>query len=642
MWGYSWQNNDNTLLNLNQYKYYITNLFLQNYITLYDNKKTLLNYNKIDDYLNTCICFKSKKNQQKYRIVHIIGLFFTGGIERYMHYISKYGNHKKYVYYLHHISNDLRSTNSYVYNVTNMNLIDFQWDHLYLNKVLLSIRPNLIIDHYSIYVDDNSDIYKGINNQCIIHFIHSALCYKKNIDKLSITKCINLYKETDQNKDATWDASWLCIKDNYYITLGTEFNTLNKTVNNSVNDIIRISIIGRIAEEKIPISFLQKICSINFNKFNKIFISIYGEKDYKFNYEYVNIFEQILNPCLNNNLKYFPFTSNINEIYKNTDLLLIPSVYETGSFTCLEAFSWGIPVIARNVYGLPYLIKNGFNGYLYNNDDEIIDAILCLKKSDQIFDNCDEIIKTSQYNFNIIDKINDLENIIDQNVDNSNIKNIIMITSIINCTTNPLSYYHIRSVFDIRERFEQTLETINSVRKNIPNSVIFFLECSDLSGENEEIENEICENVDYFYNFNDNNNIKDAVNSRLKGYGEANLLLAGLKELEKHSEINYNNIFKLSGRYYLNDNFNICDFDNEFNNFIQWDNSCYSYCTIFYKIVYYDVILYKDALLRMISDLKQELSIECCMYKYFKARIQIMQKMNISGLLSTEGYLFRV
>ena len=661
MWGYSWQNSDNinnTKLIPEQYKYYVTNLFLQNYIRSYNNFKNnnfknnenninypnnqiLLNYNKIDESLNTCIFYKPQSKIRKYRIVHIMGLFFTGGIERYLHYISKYGDHEKYEYYLLHISNDMKS---YTYNVSNMILIDFHWDHLYLNKVLLSIRPDLIIDHYSIYVDDNSDIYKGINCECIIHFVHSALCYKKNIDKLSIKKCIHLYKETEYNKNTTWDASWLNVKDNHYITLGTEFtmNSLSNIKDTKKNNTIRISIIGRIAEEKIPISFLKKICAINFNKFNKIFISIYGEKDYKFNREYVNIFEQILNPCLNNNLKYYPFTNYINEIYKNTDLLLIPSVYETGSFTCLEAFSWGIPVFARNVYGLPYLIENGFNGYLYSSDDEIIDAILNLKKTYKIFNNRDAIIKASQCKFNIIDKIADLENIIKYNLDDSNIKNVIMITSIINCTSNPLSYYHIRSVFDTYARFEHTLKTINSVRKNIPNAIIVFLECSDLSGENEGIENEIREKVDYFYNFYSNVDIREAVNSPLKGYGEANLLLAGLNELEKFPEIHYKNIFKLSGRYYLNDNFNIRDFDNEFNNFINWDNSCYSYCTIFYKIVYYDVRLYKDALSLMISDLKQELSIECCMYKYFKTRIQIMKQMNISGLLATEGYLFSV
>jgi len=646
MWGYSWQNNT-ILVNSMSFKYYITNLFLQNYIKLNNNiyeinqSNLLLHYNKIDEYLKTCIYFTPQSLKNKRRIVHIMGLFFTGGIERYLHYISKYGDHDKYEYYLLHISND---TKSYVYDVNNMKLIDFHWDHIYLNSVLLSIRPDLIIDHYSVYVDDNSDIYKGICRNIVIHFVHSALCYTKNIDILNITKCIHLYVETIKNKNETWDVSWLRIKDNYYLTLGTEFieNETKSDVYDSSSDIIRISIIGRIAEEKIPISFLQKICSIDFNISNKISISIYGEKDYKFNRKYVNIFEQTLNPCLNNNLKYFPFTNDINQIYKNTDLLLIPSSYETGSFTCLEAFSWGIPVFARNVYGLPYLIENGFNGYLFNDDDEIIDAITGLKKTYRIFKNREDIINCSRRRFNIIDKITNLENIIKQNLNNSCKKNIIMITSIINCTNNPLSYYHTRSVFDIRVRFEQTLHTIKSVREKIPNAVIFFLECSDLSGENEVFENDIKCTVDYFYNFYDLHYIRNAVNSPLKGYGEANLLLAGLEKIKENRELNYKNIFKLSGRYYLNESFDIHDFDNEFNNFIPWDNSCYSYCTIFYKIVYYDGDLYRNALLTMMSDLQKELSIECCMYKYFKTRIQIMEQMNVSGLLATEGYLFSV
>jgi mannosyltransferase OCH1-like enzyme/glycosyltransferase involved in cell wall biosynthesis len=664
MWGYSWGNSDinNIKIDSMSSKYYITSLFLENYIKLNNNisesdeitilnqSNFLLNYNKIDEYLKTSIYFTPQFPKNKRRIVHIMGLFFTGGIERYLHYISKYGDHEKYEYYLLHISND---TNSYVYDINNMKLIDFHWDHIYLNSVLLSIRPDLIIDHYSIYVIDNSDIYKGICQGSIIYFVHSALCYTKNIDMLNITKCIHLYAETSENKSELWDPSWLKIKDNYYLTLGTEFieNEIKTGTQSDENDlstdIIRISIIGRIAEEKISLSFLEKICNIDFNSHNSnnsnnILISIYGAKDTNFNKEYVKKFEELLESVSNPNIKYFPFTSDIRSIYKNTDLLLIPSSYETGSFTCLEAFSWGIPVFARNVYGLPYLIQNGFNGYLFNDDDEIIDAITGLKKTYRIFKNREDIINCSRTRFNIIDKITNLENIIDRNLDDVCKKNIIMITSIINCTNNPLSYYHTRSVFDIHTRYEQTLHTIKSVREKIPNAVIIFLECSDLSGENEVFENDIREVVDYYYNFYEVSDIRDAVNSPLKGYGEANLLLAGLEKIKENRELNYKNIFKLSGRYYLNDDFNIRDFNNEFNNFIPWDNSCYSYCTIFYKIVYYDVDLYRHALLTMLSDLQKELSIECCMYKYFKTRIKIMKQMNVSGLLATEGYLFSV
>ena len=71
------------------------------------------------------------------------------------------------------------------------------------------------------------------------------------------------------------------------------------------------------------------------------------------------------------------YSSNINylgfmdtkSIYKNTHILLIPSLYETGSFVCLEAYSHGIPVIARNRYGLKHLIKNDSTGFLFNNNE---------------------------------------------------------------------------------------------------------------------------------------------------------------------------------------------------------------------------------------------------------------------------------
>jgi hypothetical protein len=35
-------------------------------------------------------------------------------------------------------------------------------------------------------------------------------------------------------------------------------------------------------------------------------------------------------------------------------------------------------------------------------------------------------------------------------------------------------------------------------------------------------------------------------------------------------------------------------------------------------------------------------SIESCIFKYFKKNILIIQKMNVSGLLATEGYYFSI
>ena len=621
MWGYSW-NKDIVIKKNNDDINYILKLYLSNIIILLDQFNPNIKYSELSNYLKNIICFKPNNNHKK-AVVHIMGVFFTGGIERYIHYIDKYGNHDKYCYYLLYI--DSGSLNNYVYNLKNIKMYSFGWNHDYLNNLLQIINPRVIIDHYSLYINDNSDIYKNINRDNILYFVHSAICYDNNISKLCINKCINLYDEINKHE------SWKNIENNYYVTLGTELN-LNGISKRSTEN-IHISIIGRIAEEKIPILFLNKLCDLS-NKLDNIIINIYGEKDNIFNKNYIIKFEEII---INSKIIIHDFVNplKINEIYENTDILLIPSKYETGSFTCIEAYSYGIPVIARNVYGLKYLIKNNITGYLCDDDEHILDIIKNINL-DPILNNREIIYKNSYY-YNIINKIKDLENIISQNLIE---KNIVIITSVLNCIDKPLSYYHTRNVFTIEERYKQTLMSIDTVKKYIPNVEILYCECSNLS-KNIDIEDEIKKKVNYYYNFFENDNIRTNVESSLKGMGEASILLEAFKKLH-NIKVSYKNIFKLSGRYYINDNFNYNLFDNDKNIFTNWDNSNSSYATLFYKINMSDIHILEDALLNSINDLKDEKSIEYCMFNYFNKNIKIVDKMNVSGHISTEGYFFTI
>ena len=620
MWGHSWDNKK--IFNKNdKNEYYLMYFYLSQIIIDINNdiiKK--MSYIDISNYLKNKIFFKSNnKTYIKKKIVHIMGLFFTGGIERYLYYIDKYGNHDIYNYYLLYISNG-----NYVYNISNMNMISFDWNNNHLNKLLILIKPDLIIDHYSIYINQN--IYQNINNNIIIYFIHSAICYNNDIHYLSGNKCINLY---DENKK---HSSWNNILNNYYLTLGTELNDLNEKIIKNCK--IKISIIGRIAEEKLGIDFFKKLCVLSFEIYDTIEIHIYGEKNRIFNNEYTDIFEEYLDKS---KIIYHSFINplKMNDVYLDTDVLVIPSSYETGSFTCIEAFSYGIPVIARNVYGLKYMIKNGITGYLCEDDDDILEKITNIH-SDQIINNTN-IIKKESLKYNIIDKIKDLEYIINKNINN---KNIVIITSVINCVNKPLSYYHKRSIFDVHERYKHTLKSIESIKKYIKNVEILLCECSDFI-DNYEIEEDIKNNVDYYYNFYDNEDIKKNVESELKGLGEASLLLEGINKL-KNIQKTYKNIFKLSGRYFLNSNFNYEIFNNNCNVFTNWDNSKCSYCTIFYKINANYIDYYKNILVNSIEDLKNKNSIEICMYKYFIENINVVEKVHVSGYLATEGYLFSV
>jgi len=138
--------------------------------------------------------------------------------------------------------------------------------------------------------------------------------------------------------------------------------------------------------------------------------------------------------------------------------------------------------------------------------------------------------------------------------------NITLITSIINTPDLPLSYIKTRSVYTKEERFEQTKNTIRSIREKIPNNKIMLMECSQLTEEEREY---FKENTDIFLNIQDTNNqnLIQRMFTPSKALGEGTMTILALTYLFEN-KVPFQNFFKVSGRYWLNDNFEYALFDN--------------------------------------------------------------------------------
>jgi hypothetical protein len=137
---------------------------------------------------------------------------------------------------------------------------------------------------------------------------------------------------------------------------------------------------------------------------------------------------------------------------------------------------------------------------------------------------------------------------------------IFLITSVINTGNAAWSYTATRSVFTPQERFEQTLETIESIRKYHGSARIFLAECSDLS---ESMTQALTEKVEAFFQFYDDPAVRSAcLQSEKKGYGEAQKTLKVVEYLLANA-IEFNRLFKISGRYYLNEQFNAAAFSSD-------------------------------------------------------------------------------
>ena len=180
---------------------------------------------------------------------------------------------------------------------------------------------------------------------------------------------------------------------------------------------------------------------------------------------------------------------------------------------------------------------------------------------------------------------------------------LVIITSIINPIKEPLSYTNVRTIYSSEERFEQVLKTINSVKEKIPNSLIVLLECSSNIEQYEDI---LRNKVDKYFNYINNTTVLKHVNSKFKSMGENYQML---NFLINENLKDYESIIKISGRYYLNNNFNYSIFDND-ENIFRYYKSVDVVSTRLYKIDKQYFKHYIDTLKSADKYLKQGASIE--------------------------------
>jgi len=180
-WGYSWNMKNK---NINNYKWYHLLFFIYNNqlqieyqtINLHNSDHSLI---KISDLLKSVYFYQPKTSvkKNKLRIINIMGHFFVGGIERYMLYLDKYGDHEKFEYILL----SMTKNDTELFNHNHFKYINHYYfkNNQELYNLLLLFNPHFIIDHYSQYIHENIylyDLYQDHN----IHMIHSAIHYQKD------------------------------------------------------------------------------------------------------------------------------------------------------------------------------------------------------------------------------------------------------------------------------------------------------------------------------------------------------------------------------------------------------------------------------------------------------------------------------
>jgi len=89
-------------------------------------------------------------------------------------------------------------------------------------------------------------------------------------------------------------------------------------------------------------------------------------------------------------LNYF----KMSEVYKTSDILVVSSIYENCPTTILEAMSIGTLIVASDIGGIPEIIRDGYNGFLFENGNSVQLAKI-LEKLISGKEDVDDMLKTA-------------------------------------------------------------------------------------------------------------------------------------------------------------------------------------------------------------------------------------------------------
>lgn len=87
-----------------------------------------------------------------------------------------------------------------------------------------------------------------------------------------------------------------------------------------------------------------------------------------------------------NNINYLGYVNNksLGAVYRNNDLFISTSRWESFPYTFLEAQCYGLPIISYNIHGCNEIIKDEVNGYLVESFKALTEKIIYLVNHRQL------------------------------------------------------------------------------------------------------------------------------------------------------------------------------------------------------------------------------------------------------------------
>lgn len=270
-----------------------------------------------------------------------------------------------------------------------------------LKKVINELKPDIIHAH-----DNTATVLASLfsNKYKIISHIHgnNKIMNTMNLKTLVFNICSRRINKIIWVSDSSYDGYYF--KKNVASKSIILYNVINQQeIIKKSNEYLLdkqydLIFLGRLGYPKNPERLIRIVREIKVKK-DKIRVAIVGDGP-----ERKRIEELIDKYNLKNNIELYGFQGNPYPILKNSKVLIMTSIYEGTPMCALEAQALGKPIIATPVDGLKKIVKNNYNGYLSDDDDELVEKIILLTSEEDMY------MKYSKYCLEIFKECNNLNN----------------------------------------------------------------------------------------------------------------------------------------------------------------------------------------------------------------------------------------
>lgn len=147
-----------------------------------------------------------------------------------------------------------------------------------------------------------------------------------------------------------------CMKKEDYSIHGDNFNILH---------------VGNFKEAKNHIGLVEGY-KIVFDKNPNVVLHLIGSGELE-----QKIKEKVKLLGLESNIIFHGMQANVYSFLEQADLFVLPSLWEGMPISLIEAMSFGLPIVATNVGGIPDMIRNNISGLLVETESNKISDAIC-------------------------------------------------------------------------------------------------------------------------------------------------------------------------------------------------------------------------------------------------------------------------